>query len=240
VAPAAARPSHRQPIRIGTYDGTSAFETFVAKFNNAAVYNGWNNEVACESSETRMIRTNDDAAPLGRVAGLLLMIWKKFLHMLLVTWCIRRCMRRFRAFVYEGGNTRFNGMTRTAEADIGQQQALDTGAVPMMAMLQAHGDERFTGPEPMRQTENQQGCSMSNADDRPFLAIWGGRRPESGLTQPWETFIVTSHISASHRIAGSVPLRPSAVPTTDRYSPYGAGGGRKVDYHAHSRGKRSS
>ena len=78
VAPAAARPSHRQPIKIGTYDGTSAFETFVAKFNNAAVYNGWNNEVACESSETRMIRTNDDAAPLGRVAGLLLLIWKIF------------------------------------------------------------------------------------------------------------------------------------------------------------------
>lgn len=31
----------RKPIKIGTYDGTTPFETFIAKFNNAANYNGW-------------------------------------------------------------------------------------------------------------------------------------------------------------------------------------------------------
>ena len=70
-------------------------------------------------------------------------------------------------------------MQRIVEADIEPQQALETGSVPMRP------------------------C----ADDRPFLAIWGGRRPHSGLTgsTPKDTFSVSSQW-----ITGSEPMRPSA------------------------------
>ena len=42
--PANNNDSHRRQIKIGSYDGTSAFETFIAKFNNAASYNKWSDD----------------------------------------------------------------------------------------------------------------------------------------------------------------------------------------------------
>ena len=35
---------HRKPIKVGPYDGTTAFETFIAQFRNAAEYNKWSEE----------------------------------------------------------------------------------------------------------------------------------------------------------------------------------------------------
>ena len=41
ASPTATDGTIRRPIKIGMYDGTTAFETFMAKFTNAAEYNRW-------------------------------------------------------------------------------------------------------------------------------------------------------------------------------------------------------